>query len=345
VVQSPDCNPCPAGQTDPYYVCNGGDCEPREGCGFNTGGCGPGVLKCACPPGFKKPYLRCRNDNCELVDNGTCGTDECSFPGQECTTGDCEPPRSRPYTDCDPQGRCVEVQNSAGQFKCGISKCFNVGCGCDVTIYPGDTRCPYGVDVFCGCPDGYEEEGGHCCKISPIVIDVNGDGYKLTNMLNGVNFDFDKNGVKERLSWIAADSDDAWLVLDRNQNGVIDDGTELFGNMTPQPFSVDANGFLALGQFDQLINGGNQDGVISDHDLVYYQLRLWQDANHNGVTDDGELSTLQSHSILEISLKHEESKHSDEFGNLFRYKGKIKIAAGIQLVDREIWDVFLRKQQ
>lgn len=71
-----------------------------------------------------------------------------------------------------------------------------------------------------------------------------------------------------RLAWIQGD--DAWLVLDRDGNGTIDSGLELFGNVTDQPrqpLGVFRNGFLALSVFDQPANGGNGDGVINASDV------------------------------------------------------------------------------
>ena len=135
-------------------------------------------------------------------------------------------------------------------------------------------------------------------------------------------------------------SGNAFLALDRDGNGVIDNGKELFGDATDQPQSDDRNGFRALAVFDDPKNGGNGDGIIDEHDNIWPSLRLWIDANHDGISQPTELYKLDDLGIHSISLKYTDSRHEDEFGNLFRYKGTNNVEPGQRDdVDRVIWDV------
>lgn len=186
---------------------------------------------------------------------------------------------------------------------------------------------------WCGCV-GYN---------TPIVLDLNGNGFDLTNVDHGVPFNLNKIGGKEKLAWTSASSDEAWLVLDRNGNETIDDGAELFGDITEQPeppAGEKKNGFRALAEYDRVSNGGNANGQIESEDSVFRSLRLWQDANHDGLSEPSELHTLPTENVAAIELDYKSSKKSDSHGNQFGFRAKVKNSQGHQL-GRWAWDVYL----
>lgn len=134
--------------------------------------------------------------------------------------------------------------------------------------------------------------GGETGMQDPLILDLSGDGINTTGVDRGVEFDINGDGISERVSFVSGD--DAFLVLDKNGNGIVDDGRELFGDATGA-----ANGFEELARYDL-----NADGRINACDPVYGNLFLYMDANENGRQDAGELLPLTDFGIRDIMLQY-----------------------------------------
>ena len=175
----------------------------------------------------------------------------------------------------------------------------------------------------------------------PLMFSLRDDTLKLTSREGGVRFDLNVDQVAERTAWSAPGSDEAFLVLDRNANGTIDNGLEVFGDATPQFPSDEPNGFRALQVFDDSLNGGNEDGWIDALDRIYFELQLWVDANHDGLSQPEELSGLRSAGIEGIDLAYEKSTDLDEHGNALRYFTQVRRSGEGAVV---AWNVFFAQR-
>lgn len=166
--------------------------------------------------------------------------------------------------------------------------------------------------------------GGEAEAKDPIVLDLDGDGIELTTAASGVQFDLDADGSLERMATVTGG--DGFLALDRNGNGTIDHGKELFGDQNGA-----ANGFAELRRYDL-----NRDSVIDAKDEIYSQLRIFVDSNRDGVSQRAELGGLREMGISSISLADREVSESAAGGNRIAQRSTYTRIDGTKLAAADV---------
>lgn len=169
---------------------------------------------------------------------------------------------------------------------------------------------------------------------SPLILDLDGDGVETVNRTQGIHFDHNADGFAENTGW--AGSDDGLLVRDLNGDGQINNGNELFGNNTDLPSGQNAaNGFEALKPLDS-----NGDGQINSADAAWATLNVWKDLDGDGLTDAGELMTMEQAGVQSIGLGYSNvgaNAPTDANGNQHQQTGSYTNTGGQVLGVNDVW--------
>jgi hypothetical protein len=165
---------------------------------------------------------------------------------------------------------------------------------------------------------------------TPIALDLNGDGIRTLSLAAGVQFDISADGNAVHTGWVS--STDGLLVMDRNADGSINDGSELFGSATTLSDGTKAaDGYAALSELDT-----NLDGIVSGADAGFAKLQVWVDANSDGVSSAGELKSLDAMGITSISVVAERNLSKDN-GNIIGLTSTYQTTDGASHAAADVW--------
>jgi hypothetical protein len=236
------------------------------------------------------------------------------------------------YTQRNVQGQECSFADDANSTQMEINNENSSDPFCDAYCW---TSCVNGV-----CPERTVDTG------CPILIDLDGNGLRLAGLGDAVSFDLDFDTRPESTAWTAEGEQDAFLALDRNENGVIDHGGELFGNsFRLADGDLAPHGYVALAELDLPELGGNGDGVLDWRDGMFSSLLLWVDLNHNAISEPEELWSVDQGGLTRFALEYRESRRRDRYGNEFRYLGLAWRKSHAARERRTVtWDVFFVRQ-
>ena len=161
-------------------------------------------------------------------------------------------------------------------------------------------------------------------RIDPLVFDLGGDGIATVSLEeSNAFFDLDNNGFAEKTSWVGAK--EGLLAYDKNGDGIINGGNELFGDRTlmKDGKTLASSGFAALTEYDD-----NKDGKIDSNDVIYALLRIWQDSDGDGIASAGELRRLVDLGIVSIGLSYSNTGVTDSANNIQVRTGTFTLADG-----------------
>ena len=161
-------------------------------------------------------------------------------------------------------------------------------------------------------------------RIDPLVFDLDGDGITTVSLEeSNAFFDLDNNGFAEKTSWVGAK--EGLLAYDKNGDGIINGGNELFGDRTlmKDGKTLASSGFVALAEYDD-----NKDGKIDSNDVIYALLRIWQDSDGDGIASAGELRRLVDLGIVSIGLSYSNTGVTDSANNIQVRTGTFTLADG-----------------
>ncbi|MDU8458254.1 calcium-binding protein, partial [Pseudomonas syringae group sp. J254-4] len=173
--------------------------------------------------------------------------------------------------------------------------------------------------------------GSAISTMSPLVLDLDGDGIDTLSVGSGIYFDHGGDGFSESSGWIGRG--DGFLVYDVNHDGIINSGRELFGNnFVLENGKNAANGFEALSEFDS-----NKDGVVDESDERFDQLKIWRDQNSNAKVDAGELLALEGVGVVGLNVAFASQDVIDVHGNRVMQLGSYVSSDGTSKIVEDIW--------